>query len=152
MGMIVVETPFSEHTTAIMDTSKQPTISSSRRSHQRHPLDFKRSIVEQSYQPGVSVSALARANGINANQVFAWRKLFREANSLPVSEPVPALIPVTIEANEEPTAPAAPLESLAPLSATTPHASPPAVLKLEFQHCCVTIEGCPGVVAHFCKK
>lgn len=126
-----------------MDTSKQPTIFSSRRRHQRHSLDFKRSIVEQSYQPGVSVSALARANGLNANQVFAWRKLFREANSLPVSEPVPALIPVTIEANEEPTTPAAPLESPAPFSATLSHASPPAVLKLEFRHCCVTIEGCP---------
>jgi len=134
---------FSVHTTAIMDTSKQPTISSPRRRHQRHPLDFKRSIVEQSYQPGVSVSALARANGINANQVFAWRKLFREANSLPGSEPASALIPVTIEANEEPATPAAPPACLAPLSATSSHASPPAVLKLEFQHCCVTIEGCP---------
>ena len=126
-----------------MDTFKQPTVSSSRRRHQRHPLDFKRSIVEQSYQPGVSVAALARANGLNANQVFAWRKLFREANSLPVSDPVPALIPVTIEANEEPATPAAPPVSPAPLSTTSSHASPPAVLKLEFQHCCVTIEGCP---------
>lgn len=143
MGMIVVETLFSEHTTAIMDTSKQPTISSPRRSHQRHPLDFKRSIVEQSYQPGISVSALARANGINANQLFAWRKLFRETNSLPASEPVAALIPVTIEANEAATTPAALPASLAPLSASSSLASPPGVLKLQFQHCCVTIEGCP---------
>lgn len=141
--MIVVETLFSGYTTAIMDAFKQPTISTSRRSHQRHPLDFKRSIVEQSYQPGVSVAALARANGLNANQVFAWRKLFREANSLPVSEPAPALIPVIIEANEEPAIPAAPPASPAPLCATSSHASPPAVLKLEFRHCCVTIEGCP---------
>ncbi len=126
-----------------MDTSPKPTISSPRRRHQRHPLDFKRSIVERSYQPGVSVSALARANGLNANQVFAWRKLFREANSLPDSEPVPALIPVTIEASEEPTTPAAPSACPAPLSASLSHASPPAVLKLEFRHCCVTIEGCP---------
>jgi len=29
-------------------------------------------------QPGVSVAVLARSHGVNANQVFHWRKLLRE--------------------------------------------------------------------------
>jgi transposase len=33
------------------------------------------SIVEETLAPGVSVAAVARAHGINANQIFAWRKL-----------------------------------------------------------------------------
>ena len=37
----------------------------------------KRRIVEASFEPGNSVACVARANGVNANQVFAWRKLYQ---------------------------------------------------------------------------
>jgi transposase len=37
----------------------------------------KRRIVEQTYEPGVSVAQVALANGVNANQVFAWRRAFK---------------------------------------------------------------------------
>ena len=33
----------------------------------------KRRIVAESYQPGVSVSVVARRNDVNANLVFNWR-------------------------------------------------------------------------------
>ena len=38
----------------------------------------KRRIVAESYQPGVSVSIVARRNDVNANLVFTWRRQYRE--------------------------------------------------------------------------
>src|SRR5580700_8413816 len=38
----------------------------------------RRQIVEETLQPGASVAVIARQHGVNANQVFAWRKLYRE--------------------------------------------------------------------------
>ncbi|TDS70435.1 transposase [Comamonas sp. JUb58] len=34
----------------------------------------KLALVQQSYEPGYSVSLVARQHGINANQLFLWRK------------------------------------------------------------------------------
>ena len=47
----------------------------------------RRRVVEETLKPGASVSQVARAHGVNANQVFAWRKLYREAR-LPVCETI----------------------------------------------------------------
>ena len=38
----------------------------------------RRQIVEETLQPGASVAVIARQHGVNANQVFHWRKLYRE--------------------------------------------------------------------------
>ncbi len=38
----------------------------------------RRCIVEESLEPGASVAVVARSHGVNANQVFHWRKLYRE--------------------------------------------------------------------------
>src|SRR5215210_513720 len=57
--------------------------------------ELRRQIAEESLQPGVSVAVLARAHGVNANQVFTWRKLYREG--LLDAKPSPAqLVPVRI--------------------------------------------------------
>jgi transposase len=66
----------------------------------------RRQIAEESLQPGVSVAVVARRHGINANQVFLWRKLLREGR-LNV-KPIPAqLMPVRIaEAIDEKSGPA----------------------------------------------
>ena len=37
----------------------------------------KRRIVELTMEPGASVALVARAHGVNANQVFAWRRAFK---------------------------------------------------------------------------
>ena len=37
----------------------------------------KRHIVEQTLSSGLSVASVAREHGVNANQVFYWRKLYR---------------------------------------------------------------------------
>ena len=44
---------------------------------------------------GVSVARVARAHGINANQVYAWRRLY-ERGLLGVSPATAALVPVRI--------------------------------------------------------
>ena len=36
-------------------------------------------IVEETLKPGTSVARVARARGVNTNQVFSWRRLYAEA-------------------------------------------------------------------------
>ena len=62
-----------------MDTNLEATRTSARRGPYRHYLpEFKRAVVEETLLPGASVALIARQRGINANQVFHWRKLHRE--------------------------------------------------------------------------
>jgi transposase len=44
----------------------------------RRSKQERRQIVEETLEPGASVAVIARAHGVNANQVFHWRKLYRE--------------------------------------------------------------------------
>lgn len=77
-----------------MDTNSKAVIVSKRRGpYRHHPPALKRAIVEETLQPGASVAQIARKHGVNANQVFFWRKTYREG-LLP--EAKPALLPVTL--------------------------------------------------------
>lgn len=81
--------------TAIMDTTARPIIGGvDRRRHQRHALSFKRELVALTLLPGASVARLAREHGVNANQVFTWRKLSREGRLGPVPPSAVRLLPV----------------------------------------------------------
>jgi len=55
----------------------------------------RRQIVEETFQSGASVSRIARAHDINANQIFHWRKLYREGR-LEVERSADKLVPVRI--------------------------------------------------------
>jgi transposase len=44
----------------------------------RRTVRERREIVEETLLPGASVSRVARRHDVNANQVFYWRKLYRE--------------------------------------------------------------------------
>jgi transposase len=55
----------------------------------------RRRIVEESLKPGASVSLVARAHNVNANQVFNWRKLY-QAGKLEVPQGSGALLPVRV--------------------------------------------------------
>jgi transposase len=44
----------------------------------RRTVRERREIVEETLLPGASVSRVARRHDVNANQVFCWRKLYRE--------------------------------------------------------------------------
>ena len=69
----------------------------------------RRRIVEETLVPGTSVAIVARAHGVNANQVFGWRKLYRSgllgsANSTSSSEANTSsvrLLPVSVCADTE---------------------------------------------------
>ena len=75
-----------------MDTNSQAIISVGRRGrYQHHPLALKVAIVEQTLRPGASVARIAREHGINANQVFLWRKRYREGT---LGESTAALLPI----------------------------------------------------------
>jgi transposase len=41
-------------------------------------VEEKLRIVEETLQPGASVSRVARMHGVNANQLFSWRRLYSE--------------------------------------------------------------------------
>ncbi len=55
----------------------------------------KRRIVEETYVAGASVARVARAHGVNANQVFSWRRLYQRG-LLGAEVASTALLPVTI--------------------------------------------------------
>jgi transposase len=55
----------------------------------------RRAVVEETLRPGASVAVIARRHGVNANQVFQWRKLYREGR-LDVAPPAAQLVPVRI--------------------------------------------------------
>lgn len=66
----------------------------------------RRQIAEESLQPGASAAVVARRHGVNANQVFHWRKLLREGG-LDVKPASTQLMPVRIsEVMEEKPQPA----------------------------------------------
>jgi transposase len=57
----------------------------------------RRQIVEETLKPGASVSLVARAHDVNANQVFHWRKLYREGRfGDAAAAQADALLPVKI--------------------------------------------------------
>jgi transposase len=72
-------------------------------------VEERRRIVEETLVPGVSVATVARAHGVNANQVFGWRKLYQagllQPKDVSSGEARPSavrLLPVAISAQQEP--------------------------------------------------
>ena len=64
-----------------------------RRRHRSWPESLKREIVAASLVPGASVSRVARRYDVNANQVFAWRRRYRDGAAEPAEL---RLLPVTV--------------------------------------------------------
>ena len=65
------------------------------------PEALKREIVAAALAPGSPVSIIARQYDVNANQVFIWRKRFREEPHPLAAPPSSQLIPVTITAEKD---------------------------------------------------
>ena len=72
----------------------------------RRSVQERRQIVEETLAPGASVARVARAHGVNANQVFWWRTLYRRGR-LGGAAAGAALLPVTISDATKGEAPAA---------------------------------------------
>ena len=84
-----------------MDTSQQVAVipqgreSSVAAQRQRRSIADKRRIVEETLVEGASVARVARAHGVNANQVFGWRRLYL-AGRLGDPKPGMKLLPVRV--------------------------------------------------------
>jgi transposase len=61
----------------------------------------KRRIVGLTFEPGASVALVARANGVNANQVFKWRRAFERGELVEPAAACTALLPVTLSVASE---------------------------------------------------
>lgn len=72
------------------------------RVRRRRTASEKLEIVQLTMEPGASVAEIARAHGVNANQVFKWRRLFERGQLVADTSSRPtALLPVTISADAE---------------------------------------------------
>jgi transposase-like protein len=91
---------------AVVDTSL-----TGRRRNRSWPEALKREIVGASLAPGASVSIVARQYQVNANQVFQWRKLYRNDPPPGAAGTAPRLVPVAIVAD--------PHDGVAPLGCCT---------------------------------
>ncbi len=72
-----------------------------RRRNRSWPEALKREIVAASFAPGASVSTVARHYDVNANQVFSWRKRYRDEPRAPAVRSAPQLIPVVVTAEQD---------------------------------------------------
>src|SRR6266436_4766027 len=62
-----------------MDTSERTTAETLKQiTRRRRSVEEKRRIVEETLEAGASVARVARRHAVNANQVFYWRKKYRE--------------------------------------------------------------------------
>ena len=76
-------------------------VGSGRRSRRFRTVSEKRRIAELTFEPGASVALVARSHGVNANQVFKWRRALTRGE---LSEPATAstsLLPVVVAAPSE---------------------------------------------------
>jgi transposase len=79
-------------------------VSAGHRGRRHRSMAEKRRIVEQTLEPGVSVAQVALANGVNANQVFVWRRAFKrgelvDSGSTALLSVVMASTPEALEAD-----------------------------------------------------
>jgi transposase len=83
-----------------VDTSEQMTVeaASQVKKRQKRSVEEKRRIVEETLAAGASVARVARRNAVNANQVFYWRKKYREGRL--GKGPSSKLLPVTLSLSE----------------------------------------------------
>jgi transposase len=69
-------------------------LSTDRRVRRFRSISEKLQIVQLTLKPGTSVAQVAQAHGVNANQVFKWRRAFERGE---LSESSVALVPVTVD-------------------------------------------------------
>jgi transposase len=62
---------------------------------QRRSIGEKRRVVEETLVEGASVARIARAHGVNANQLFGWRRLYLNGR-LGEQKPTMKLLPVRV--------------------------------------------------------
>jgi transposase len=126
-----------------MDALSSATMPVAGKRRKRSALERLR-IVEETLVPGASVARVARSHGINANQVFAWRKLHLAGKLVDRTEQAARnsqrLLPVTVTEAERSSEIAA---STAPSAAPAPCVSQlsTASIQLQLPKAVVRVEG-----------
>ena len=83
----------------VTNGSRELQLSSESISKRRYRSALERlQIVEETLRPGASVAVIARAHEVNANQVFCWRRLYRQG-LLVSKKNATELVPVRISDN-----------------------------------------------------
>ena len=67
----------------------------------RRSVAEKLQIAQLTLEPGASVAEVGRAHGVNANQLFKWRRQYERGQLGKAGLPSTALLPVTISADED---------------------------------------------------
>ena len=80
------------------------------RRNRRHAPEFRARVIAACLQPGVSIAAVALANGLNANFLRSWVKAHRDQlqsdivigverdpGGVPAKRPAPSLVPVRVQ-------------------------------------------------------
>jgi len=127
-----------------MDTSTQVTElipvqrpTGTKPKRQYRTIDEKQRIVEATLVEGASVARIARAHGINANQVFGWRKLYLAGRLGGASRAI-KLLPVQVSESS----PSRATRTGRECSPSTDFSkSTPGTIHVELRHAQVRIEG-----------
>jgi transposase len=98
---------------------------------QRRTVEEKRRIVEETMVAGRSVARVARSHGVNANQVYAWKRQYLSGQS--GGNGSVQLLPVRVR--ESSSAPVIPTKAERTASAA------PGTIQVELRHAQVKIEG-----------
>jgi transposase len=99
---------------------------------QLRTVEEKRRIVEETLAEGASVARVARAHGVNANQVFDWRRLYHAGRL--VGSGAVKLLPVSVSESSPPPMTSPSSERSAPMPL-------PGTIHIELRHAQVRIEG-----------
>lgn len=68
----------------------------------RRSADERRRVVEETLEAGASVARVALKHGVNANQVFQWRRLYQEGKLGVSASPAMKLLAVSVADEEQP--------------------------------------------------
>jgi transposase len=125
------------------------TVVAKRKKRQHRSSEERLRIVEEASVPGASVALVARSHGVNANQVFAWRKLHLTGKLIDkrlkaVTPTTPRLLPVTVSDEDQRLGIAidAPTTST-PVQCPAPSGS----IHIQFPKAQVRVEGCADASA-----
>jgi transposase len=136
-----------------MDTSRQVPAENTAKSElasavqrQRRSIAEKRRIVEETLAEGASVARIARAHGVNANQVFGWRRLYLSGR-LGEQRATMKLLPVRVSESLPPVTTHASGEAATSIEVANPKSNPGRI-HIELRQATVRIEGDadPGLV------
>jgi transposase len=129
-----------------MDTSRQAQAAIADKSEpasagqrQRRSIAEKRRIVEETLVEGASVARIARAHGVNANQVFGWRRLYLSGR-LGEQKLTMKLLPVRVSESSSPVTPHASSEGSTSIEVANPKPIP-GTIHIKLRQAQLRIEG-----------